>query len=163
MKNTEYNQALVKKAQAGLVRFQSMQKRAKGLFDSVTEYNTEPTGTYNVTNDGEDAPYKMPKPPISAEETTPEGTTPDKPTNPYLRYAAGGAGVGALVGALVNLVRNKSLLSGALGGALIGGGLGAGHKYLMDNNDTYASWENNPIESGFQSGFKAFNDAKAKL
>ena len=187
MKNTEYNQALVKKAQAGLIRFQGMQKRS-GLFDDNNEASlSAPVAPSKATPESLKDSFDVLKTPIThnpdttnvqvdgtmnvkPEESPASGsskaTNPPlqyEPTNPYLRYAVGGAGVGALVGTLISLVRNKSLLGGALGGALIGSGLGAGHKYLMDNNDTYGNWENNPIESGFQSGFKTYDDLMAKL
>ena len=130
MQNTEYNQRLVKKAQAGLVRFQQMQKSA--LVGGGDPGYMEPviTGASTIADD-------------------------NKPANPYLQYAAGGAGIGALVGTLVNLVRNKSLLSGALSGALVGGGLGAGHQALRKNVEGYA--DNNPIDPLISKGKDWYN------
>ena len=125
MTNTEYNQALIKKAQAGLVRFHGMQKSALVGAGDPGYMEPQITGTSSIADD-------------------------NKPTNPYLQYAAGGAGIGALVGTLVNLVRNKSLLSGALGGALIGGGLGAGHQALRDKVEGYA--DKNPIDPWISKG-----------
>lgn len=178
MNNTEYNQYLVKKAQQGLVRFQRMQKRGF-LEESTDTFLQEPKAPSLDTPEPVKDYMDVVKTPIQhnpavvqghvngdldiAPEESPVVASESKASNPYLRYAIGGAGAGALIGALINLVRKKSLLSGALSGALVGGGLGAGHKYLTDNNETYGNWKNNPIESGFQSGFKAYDDLLSKF
>ena len=163
MNKTQYNQYLVKKAQRGMTRFQKM-AAGRGFGPALNHYT--PTDTPATTEERHAAirestePFEVTPPPI--EEATPAAE--DKPTdksNPYLPYALGSAGAGALIGALINLVRKKSVLSGALVGGGIGAGLGAGHKYLMDNNESYA--KNNFIEPAFQRGIKAYNDAKASM
>lgn len=186
MNNIQYKQYLVKKAERGLARFYALQKHAGGgllggynpppqpdsvgfLPPAIVE-NIEATSRPNAINPAIDpstidpisGAYTLPPPPPAEKtEESAEPAAEESSINPYLSYAATGAGAGAIIGALINLVRNKSLLGGALVGAGVGGGLGAGHKALMDNVESYAT--DNAIDPYFQKAFGKFNDLKNRF